>query len=226
MTDFERDLHARFHALDLPPAPSALAHFARDAATSRRREHRRRPLLLIGLAAVLAAGGLAMAGGALDDRAAPVRPGPSVPSIATEATPVPTNGPSFPAELGGRHVYTVSELQAERAAGRVHDGPIVLAGYWSYLGLMHSCAAPPATTGDLEIYCHDGEYGITELNEPAVVLLDPDGRVATAKGPMLTPWIANETLGLPTGRTPTGQRPAVPAGADRGDRAPRRPTRR
>lgn len=192
MTDFERDLRERFHALDLPPAPSTLARFAREAPTSPRRENRRRPLLLIGLAAVLAAGGLAVASGALDDRATPVRPAPSVPAIAIDPTPAPTTGPSFPAEVDGHHVYTVSELQAERAAGRMHDGPIVLAGYWSYLGLMHSCAAPDATTGDLEIYCHDGEYGITELNEPAMVLLDPSGRVAMAKGPMLTPWIPNE----------------------------------
>jgi hypothetical protein len=45
--------------------------------------------------------------------------------------------------------------------------------------------------GDLEIYCHDGEYGITERNEPAVVLTK-DFRLVPATGPMLTPWIPNQ----------------------------------
>jgi hypothetical protein len=181
MTDFERELRERFHALDLPPAPTTLTR-ATDIAATHPRLHPRRPLLLLGVAAVVAAGSLALASGSLIDRTAPVDPYRSVLSA----------GPSFPAEVDGHHVYTVSELISERAAGRVHDGPIALAGYWSYLGLMHSCAAPDAPTGELEIYCHDGEYGITEQNEPAMVLLDPGGRVAVAKGPMLTPWLPNE----------------------------------
>ena len=56
---------------------------------------------------------------------------------------------------------------------------------------------PDSTPGELEIYCHDGEYGITERNEPAVVLTTADSRLLPAAGPMLTPWIPNQAWARP-----------------------------
>jgi hypothetical protein len=68
---------------------------------------------------------------------------------------------------------------------------VPLRGFWSALGLAHSCAAPDGNPGELEIYCHENEFGITELNEPIAEHIG-DGRVVFADGPHLTPWVQNE----------------------------------
>jgi hypothetical protein len=129
-----------------------------------------------------------------DDQPAPTSSAAVLETPSSSATPNPTS--SLPAGVDGLHVYTVSELQSARAAGNLAGGPIALRGYWSYLGIAHSCAPPDAPPGDLEIYCHDGEYGITERNEPAAVLTK-DSRLVRATGPMLTPWIPNEDWVVP-----------------------------
>src|SRR3712207_1045189 len=61
--------------------------------------------------------------------------------------------------------WTVSALLAAREAGNLEGGPIVLEGYWSNPSAPHSCGAPQGSPGELEIYCRDGEFGITERNE-------------------------------------------------------------
>jgi hypothetical protein len=82
----------------------------------------------------------------------------------------------------------VSELLAARASGQLADGPILLQGYWSNALVGHSCAAPDGQTGELEIYCHDGEFGITELDEP-IIVVSRGGSVTPASGPSITPWL-------------------------------------
>jgi hypothetical protein len=204
MSEFERDLRQRLQALDLPPAPPALAAAARAATVSGRprgRRDRRGTWIVLAAATLLVGGGLAVASGALVNRMPPENPSqasPTAPAIAADGTAgpsaTPAPGHSFPAEVDGRHVLTVSELQAERASGLLEDGSIALAGYWSYGAGAHSCA-PPRTgqPGDLELYCHDGEYGITELNEQVLVIpTNPDAPPVRAEGPMLTPWLPNE----------------------------------
>lgn len=201
MTDFERDLQERLHAARLPDAPTTLIRSLDEIVrTPQPARHRRsRPLVLLMVAAVIAGSGVVVGSGAMDPEPTDKRPAPIASADASETptlppTPNPTSTPA--AEVDGLHVYRVSELLAARAAGNLAGGPIALAGYWSYHGIAHSCPAPLSTPGELEIYCHDGEYGITERNEPAVVLTK-DSRLVPATGPMLTPWIPNEDWVVP-----------------------------
>jgi len=60
--------------------------------------------------------------------------------------------------------------------------------------VAHSCPAPdPFPAGDLEIYCHDGEWGITELDEP-IMVIDVAGHWTVATVPHLTPWFPNDLV--------------------------------
>ena len=201
MTDFERDLHARLHAARLPDAPPTLIRaLDQIAGTPEPVRHRRsRPLGLLMVAAVIAGSGILVASGAMDPQPTDDRPAPTASTAVLEtlaSSPRPNPTSSLLAGVDGLHVYTVSELQAARAAGNLAGGPIALRGYWTYLGIAHSCTAPEAPPGELEIYCHDREYGITERNEPAMVLTK-DSRTVPATGPMLTPWIPNEDWAVP-----------------------------
>lgn len=102
---------------------------------------------------------------------------------------------ALPTMVDGLPVMTVSEALAARAAGNLPDGRAAVRGYWSDGSVGHSCAPPPLgePVGDLEIRCHDGEYGITERDEPMFVVDMRTGRVThEAQGPHLTPWIPNE----------------------------------
>jgi hypothetical protein len=90
---------------------------------------------------------------------------------------------------------TVSQVLAARAAGELRGIPVFVKGYWTDRSVGHSCAAPHGTPGELEIYCHDGEFGITELDEPVRTVLQ-GGRVTPPIGPHLTPWLPN-ALGGP-----------------------------
>lgn len=107
---------------------------------------------------------------------------------------------------------TVSEVLSARAAGGLKNGTVEVGGYWSDGSIMHSCAAPMGgQPGELEIYCMDGEWGITELDEP-IVVIDQHGRMTRSNGPHLTPWVPNDLAG-PLFRLPmiNGQRyPPVP----------------
>jgi hypothetical protein len=190
MNDFERDLRNRLHGLDLPAAPQTLVRTMESVTLTpvRRRRGRRAPFLLLGVAALLVTSGMLMPhrGDDATRRRSTVEP----PVAAVVPSPYP-----FPDEIAGRHVYSVSELLEERAAGHIEGGPILLSGYWSPQFFGHSCRAPDSQPGELEIYCHDKEYGITERNEFAMTLLDPSGRVQPASGPVITPWIPND-IGL------------------------------
>ena len=110
-----------------------------------------------------------------------------------------------PASVGDLPVMTVSEAIAAHAAGELPEGRAAIRGFWSNQSIAHSCApaAQGDSPGDLEIYCHDGEYGIAERDE-FVMLVSSDGQVThEAEGPYLTPYVNdggdrfNELAGLP-----------------------------
>ena len=115
----------------------------------------------------------------------------AAPSEAATATPGTAPSPiGHPQSVEGLHVYSVSELLSERNAGALEGGPIALWGFWSERTFRHSCV-PAKQTGDLELRCADGEWGITEFNEP-IGTLTPDNRWSPAVGPHLTPFITND----------------------------------
>jgi hypothetical protein len=113
----------------------------------------------------------------------------------------PTSTP-VPPIVEGKPVLSVSQVLARRASGGLKDQPVVVAGFWSDASSAHSCAPPPEQTGDLELYCSDGEYGITERDEP-IMVVDPHGFVTPGTGPALTPYLdqhidrAREMFSLP-----------------------------
>ncbi|MEX2546385.1 MAG: hypothetical protein WD830_01190 [Chloroflexota bacterium] len=98
-------------------------------------------------------------------------------------TPVPT-----PATVDGLPLLRVGDVIAARAAGGLRGARVAVYGYWSDGSVGHSCAPPSEPTGELELYCHDGEWGITELQE-AIVVVDNSGGVTPANGPHLTPFV-------------------------------------
>jgi hypothetical protein len=103
----------------------------------------------------------------------------------------------FPTTVDGLAVQSVSELLAARGQGDAPGGPYALRGYWTNRSVGHSCAAPDHQTGELEFYCHDGEWGITEREEEIQHLdithqaNETSIRSTPATGPHLTPWLPN-----------------------------------
>jgi hypothetical protein len=111
------------------------------------------------------------------------------------AVQAPSGLAGLPTEVDGLTVIMVSEVLAARADGGLRGATVAVGGYWSGGSFPHSCAPPPEQTGELEIYCHDGEWGITELDE-SIFSIDRHGYGTTAVGPSLTPWFPNELEGL------------------------------
>ena len=62
---------------------------------------------------------------------------------------------------------------------------------WTDRSFGHSCSAPSEQPCELEIRCHDGEWGITEKSE-AIGDLTRDYRWLPAAGPHLTPWVPED----------------------------------
>jgi hypothetical protein len=189
------ELHAYVQSLRVAPVPG-----------------RRRPagawILLVPLAALLI-GLVGLAGGSLSGPAP--SPPPSTPAAVATSTPSPSASsvPSFPTTVDGLTVESVSELLAARAAGKAKGGPYALRGYWTNRSTGHSCAAPlGGQTGELELYCRDGEWGITERDEE-ILHVDiqqqanqTSVRATPATGPHLSPWVpstadAERLFGLP-----------------------------
>lgn len=98
-----------------------------------------------------------------------------------------------PSETPGLHVYSVSELQAARAAGKVSGGPIALAGFWSYHPLVSSCVSD-GEPGELQL-CGQGAFGITERDEPILAVIGPKNTFVFAKGPTIVPYVPDGALG-------------------------------
>ena len=90
---------------------------------------------------------------------------------------------------------TVSEALAAHAAGTLPGGKATIRGFWTNGSIRHSCVVPLKQPGELEIYCHDGESGVTERNEPIIVFNDNGLVTYVAAGPHLTPLLSTETLG-------------------------------
>lgn len=123
------------------------------------------------------------AGGTQEPSAIAVNVSP-IPTPATSAQP-PTPSPD---RLAGLKVYTVSELLELRASGRIGDEPVALRGFWTNRDLLHTCVPPQTPPGELQIRCHDGEWGITERDEP-IGTLTVDSRFLPPDGPALTPFV-------------------------------------
>src|SRR5580765_7624874 len=59
---------------------------------------------------------------------------------------------------------------------------------------MLSCAAPDQATGELELYCNDRMFGISELDEP-IVVISKHGFATEGSGPWLTPYLTGDVAG-------------------------------
>lgn len=180
--DLASRLRAALGQADLPRAPEStrvyLARLREEPSTSGRRLQSRLWLLLP--ATAILAGVIAFTGGSSQPL-----PGPTPSPVAIASPSVA----SLPASVDGLDVQTVSELIANRAAGRARGGPYALSGYWTNRNFGHSCAAPRGQPGDLELYCSDGEWGITERDEEILNVNFQSGRAIPAAGPHLTPWV-------------------------------------
>lgn len=125
---------------------------------------------------------------------------PSAPSASPTPSPAPLptqaawSPPPVPT-IAGRDVYTVSRALRARDAGTLGRRTVALGGYWSASSFAPSCPAPMHQTSDLEMYCLEGSFGITEQYE-SIMTLVTNGMSSTtvgATGPHLTPLIP-ETL--------------------------------
>jgi hypothetical protein len=197
MSKLENDLRASLQSLDLPDAPPRL-EASLEAVVASPRPARRQPLTAVGLVAAVAVllTALVLARPITDTNvAAPTMPGLAgsmAPTASAAAASPAATVYAFPGEVNGLHVYRVSELLAGRAAGTLPKGSVPLQGYWSGYGWAHSCPAPMGNPGVLEIYCHDGEFGITEFAEPVLVRHSVGNMTYTeagTKGPKLTPYV-------------------------------------
>ena len=119
---------------------------------------------------------------------------PTPPSASVPPSPTVRAAASLPATVDGLPVMTISEAIAQRDAGTLGDHPVAISGFWSGQMVMHSCAAPNGRTGELENYCHDGEFGLTELDEH-IEVVDQHGFVTVGTGPKLTPFVGNDLAG-------------------------------
>lgn len=187
--DLEPRLRDALRRADLPGAPEStrewLAQLKDDPRPTGGRSRLRPLLILVPAAALLLA--FVVFGGGLSAPTPSPSPAPRAPS------PSPT-AQLFPATVDGLPVLTVGEVLAARAAGGLRNQPVAVGGYWSYgvTGVM--CAAPVGSPGELEIYCNDGLYGITERDEPILVMNQDTGRSSVATGPHLTPWVSDAIL--------------------------------
>lgn len=129
--------------------------------------------------------------------ATPADASPSPSLAAPDPSPATLSSPSPSPDAVGVGAWTVAEFIARRDAGTLPDGPITLAGYWTDRSIAHSCPAPrPENEGELYGGCYDGEYGITELDEP-IRLRSADGSSTMAVGPWITPFIEYDESMLP-----------------------------
>lgn len=178
--DLERHLRRDLPTAELPRAPDSLHVRLQAVAASEPRQVAGRAVrrtgrlrLLIGLAAILVVGG------------------------AAAVSYVGLRRPNIPTTVDGLPVMTVSEAVAAHAAGRLADGRAAIRGWWSNGQVGHSCVPSIEPVGELELRCQDGEFGITELDEPIFVIDMSSGLVTyEAQGPHLSPYVANELEGI------------------------------
>jgi len=203
--DLEARIRDGLHGAPLPRSPDGLRAYVatlRDQPTPTRRRRGLRPWIVLVPVAAALIGVVAWAGGS--QTPPPPSPSPSVSAaIATasasgQSSPSSSASASLPAMVEGLTVQSVSELLAARAAGHAPGGPYALRGYWTDRTYGHTCAPPLSSDGqpgELELYCSDGEWGITERNE-AIKDLTIQRRAnetsiggPPAAGPHLTPLV-------------------------------------
>jgi hypothetical protein len=193
--DLERRLRVGLHE-GLPPAPDATRVFLErlplDHPSVRARIRLSRAsvaaaivIVGIGIVAMASMGGM---GRSVDPSAGIASP--SITALpSTTSLPSPSPAPSdTPNALAGLTVHSVSELLELRSGGHIGGEPVALRGFWSDRGFGHSCVPPDSQPGELQIRCHDGEFGITERDEP-IGTLTVDGRFVPHEGPALTPYV-------------------------------------
>ena len=194
MTDeLDLRLSAAFRSLDLPAADPRLrdtleALRARGAARGSQTSSRTSSRPWIALLA--AAASIVVAVAFVINQLGIVRFGPSPtptpsPSPATAPSPSPT--PDSTGWLG----FTVETLLAARAAGDLGAEQVFLTGWWTDLRQDVACGTP--SPSPLIIACGDGQFGITDEEEPVGIW---DGAVfVPTDGPAITPFLPQE---LPT----------------------------
>lgn len=182
--DLDARLRERLRKNSLPPAPVSLharLHALRDEPRGTRfRSMGRAWLLIVPIVVVVLLGLSGFIGGQPEPSGSNLA---SVPGIESSLSPAVPN----PAVIDGLQVMTVSEVLAARSAGGLKIVAVAVGGYWTDGSIGHSCAFPVVIPGVLEIYCQDGEFGITELDEP-VIVIDRRGSVTPPRGPALTPY--------------------------------------
>ena len=118
-------------------------------------------------------------------------PSGEYPVLPGASTAAPSTTPSL--STSPVAALSVAQFLEEQASGTLPSGAIFLHGYWTDRSFPHSCSAPNGQPGELELRCVDGEFGITENNEP-IGTLTVDSRWIPATGPAITPYIDNEEL--------------------------------
>ncbi|MGH2407465.1 MAG: hypothetical protein ACRDF7_05205 [Candidatus Limnocylindrales bacterium] len=139
--------------------------------------------------------------------------GGAAPSSQGGSMASPTQATVGTATVDGLPVHTVAGLLAERAAGKAVGGPLALRGYWSVRRLGNFCNFSRGQPGALEIYCADGQWGITDADEAILEFEAHDFRAATqasAKSAHLTPWFASDAIHSQLFMLPASHWPPVP----------------
>lgn len=191
--NFERRLTNDLKDAKLPAAPDALRDRVRAIATTGARADTPRGRPRLGRAGMVipaaAAVALLSAGAALFMTGrATVVPTPTA-DLST-----PHASASLAADSG---VLTVSQAIDRLTSGRAGSERVTIGGFWSDASVRHGCAAPKERPGVLELYCTDGEFGITERNEP-IEVIDPHGLVTPGTGPSLSPFVDQSVPGAST----------------------------
>ncbi len=114
--------------------------------------------------------------------------------VALAGLSVLSHGSPPPTVVDGLPVLSVGEVLRQRAAGGLRNQPVAVGGYWTDAVIGHSCVM--AERSELEPQCNDGEYGITEFNEPILKIGRYVEIVYRARGPWLTPYLARDLDGL------------------------------
>jgi len=99
------------------------------------------------------------------------------------------------ATVDGLPILSVDEALAGASNGSLGTDAVAVDGWWSNSPDRHSCPAPVAPVGELELYCADGDYGITERNEP-IEIATHDRTVSAIEGGWLTPYLDERVPGI------------------------------
>src|SRR5690349_12436074 len=186
--DIERRIRDDLRDAELPGAPERLRAYRRSLADVPRTRvgGPRRPWIVLVPAAVLLIGAAAYIVGTQAPSPPTTRPVVQGPTGSMSAPPTATTSATT---VDGLRVQSVGELLAARATGNARGGPYALGGYWTDRNVGLSCAAPQGQPGELELYCNDGLFGITERDEP-IAEINATGRMKVAAGPHLTPYVS------------------------------------